>query len=76
VNVHEKVSVILKGLKPEADFSKSADFVAEGLLDSLDLIMLVSEIEHQFGIDIPGEEIRAHNFCSVDAIVRAFLSEK
>ena len=58
----------LEATRPENDFSSSIDFVGDGLLDSLDVVVLVSELELMFGIQIPGEAIIAENFCSVVAI--------
>ena len=64
----------LEATRPENDFSSSIDFVGDGLLDSLDVVVLVSELELMFGIQIPGESIIAQNFCSVVAIENLLLA--
>ncbi len=61
---------ILAAIRPEFDFAASTDFFADGLLDSFDLIMLVSELETAYGIRIDGMAIVPENFRSLDAIER------
>lgn len=65
---------VLSGIRPEFDFSASADFIAAGMLDSLDVITLVSDLDKNFGICIEGTDIVPENFSSLPAI-RALLSK-
>ena len=67
---------ILQTTRPEADFKNSRNFIEDALLDSLDIILLVSEIESAFGVKIPGEQVIADNFSSVDAIEKLVNSLK
>ncbi len=64
----EKIFSILAQIRPEFDFKASQDFVADGLLDSFDLIGLVSELEGQFGILIDAMDITPEYFKSAAAI--------
>ena len=60
---------ILTELRPEFDYSQEGvDFIEEGMLDSFDLVTLVSELDNTFGISIDGVDILPENFSSVDAI--------
>lgn len=63
-----KVSAILGQIQPEFDFSQSSDFFDDGILDSFDLISLVSELDQTYGISIDGLDIIPTNFCSIAAI--------
>jgi acyl carrier protein len=65
---------ILSGVRPEFDFSAAADFIAEGMLDSLDVITLVSDLDRNYGISIEGTDILPENFGSLAAI-RALLAK-
>ena len=47
---------------------EGVDFIDEGMLDSFDLVTLVSELDNTFGISIDGVDILPENFSSVDAI--------
>lgn len=63
-----KVPEILTQIRPELDILRSTDFFEEGLLDSFDLVTLVSELDRAYGISIDGMEIVPTNFSSVAAI--------
>ena len=65
----EQIIKILTELRPEFDFTQEGmDFIEEGMLDSFDLVTLVSELDNTFGISIDGVDILPENFSSVDAI--------
>lgn len=68
-NMKEQIIRILTDIRPEFDFTQEGlDFIEEGMLDSFDLITLVSELDRTFGISIDGIDILPENFCSVEAI--------
>lgn len=64
------VLALLMEIRPELDFTKSADFISDGLLDSFDIITLVSVLEEKYGIKVDGLDIVPENFSSVKDIVR------
>ena len=59
---------ILAFIRPDEDFSSSNDFIADGILDSYDIITLVSQLDFFFSISIDGDEIIPENFKNVEAI--------
>ena len=59
---------ILIETRPEYDFLEDINFIEAGMLDSLDVITIVSEIEEKFHIQIDGAEIIPENFSSINAI--------
>ena len=60
---------ILSGLRPEFDFTMDVNFIEEGILDSFDVINLVTALDSEFGISIDGTDVLPENFSSVNAIV-------
>jgi acyl carrier protein len=64
----ERIYMILTDLRSEFDFHSSKDFIADGMLDSFDIISLVTELEENFEILIDALDIVPENFCSVEAI--------
>ncbi|MGG3836308.1 acyl carrier protein [Paenibacillus thiaminolyticus] len=60
--------IILHEIRPEIDFSQSDDYITDGLLDSFDIISLVSMIEEQYKVLIDALDIVPENFSSVEAI--------
>jgi acyl carrier protein len=72
--VNNKILTVLQVIRPEANFESSEDFVEDALIDSLDIVVLVNEIEALFGVKIPGELVIAENFRSVRAIAELVKS--
>ena len=64
----EKIIEILTELHPDVDFATAEDLIDDGVLDSLDIVSLVAEIDSEFGITIPAEEIVPENFNSACAL--------
>lgn len=62
------IKKILKSIRPEEDFSSSSHFVEDGILDSFDIITLVSQLEAVFSISINGDEIIPENFKNIQTI--------
>lgn len=64
----ERVLAILHRLHPDADF-RMAGLIDNGILDSLDIVTLVTELDAAFDITVPAQEILPDNFNSAEAIV-------
>ena len=60
---------ILNGLHPDVDFAAIDDLYDEGVLDSLDMVRLVTEIGMEFDVQIPAEELIPENFQNVNTIM-------
>ncbi len=67
--MREEILAMLKELRPENDFESSADFFEDALLDSFDLLSLISMLEEKYGIQVDGLDIVPENFMDVDAII-------
>lgn len=65
----ERIYEILNELRPEFDYHSSANFVTEGLLDSFDIVSLVTELEGEYGVIIDALDIVPENFSTVGAIL-------
>ena len=68
MNMKEKIISILSELRPEFDFNESLNFIEEGMLDSFDIINLVTTLDSEFGISIDGMDVLPDNFSSVERI--------
>jgi acyl carrier protein len=62
------VAELLKEIRPEFDFTQSNDFMADGMLDSFDMVTLVAALDKAYGISVPGTEIVPENFQNVQTI--------
>lgn len=59
---------ILYEIRPEVDFLNSSNFIENRLLDSLDIVVLVSYIEEAFAISIHVNDIVPENFYNLETI--------
>ncbi len=59
---------ILNELHPDVDFEAQESLVDDRILDSLDIVSLISEINDRFDVAIPAQEIIPENFNSAKAI--------
>ncbi len=64
----KSVLEILKEIRPEFDFATSQDFIGDGMLDSFDMVTLVSTLDKNFNISIQGTDIVPEHFQNVGTI--------
>lgn len=64
----DRIREILIDTRPEYDFLEKVNFIEYGMLDSFDVITLVTELEEEFDVQIDGSEILPENFSSIQAI--------
>lgn len=66
--MQDKIREILVDIRPEYDFLEDEDFIEAGMLDSFDVLTLVTDLEEKFNIKIDGSDILPENFGSINAI--------
>ena len=59
---------ILENLHPEIDFNTCETLIDDGLIDSFDIVTIISEINEEYDVVIPAEEIVPENFNSSKAL--------
>ena len=64
----EELLKLLNELHDDVDFETEEALVDDGLIDSLDIVTLVTEINDRFDVSIPPEEIIPDNFNSAKAL--------
>lgn len=64
----EELLEILKSLHPEVDYETEDKLVDNKILDSFDIVTLMSEIWEHFRVEILAEHLEAKNFNSAQAI--------
>jgi len=64
----EELIAILEQIRPECDFRNAKHMTQEGMLDSFDIISLVSCLDERYRISIDGMDIVPENFDSLEAI--------
>lgn len=65
----ERILEILAEALPQIDFTSSDTLVDDGILDSLSIVTLVSELSMEYGVVFDMAELTPENLNSIDAIV-------
>ena len=66
----EEVITILADIRPDIDFLEEKNLVDDGLLDSFDIVAMISELNDHFDIAIRVTQLDPENFNSVEAIYK------
>lgn len=64
----DKIIAILKNIRPEFDFNEDVNFLEMGMLDSFDIVTLVTCLDEEFAISIEGIDILPENFSRTSEI--------
>lgn len=64
----ERLLEILKGIRPDVDFDNETALIDDGILDSFDVVSIISELDDQFDVQIRINELDPENFNSAEAI--------
>lgn len=64
----ERLFEILKGIRPDVDFANETALIDEGILDSFDVVSIISELDNEFDVQIRITELDPENFNSAEAI--------
>ncbi len=64
----DKLLEILKEIRPDVDFENETELIDDGILDSFDVVSIISEIDDAFGVQIRINELDPENFNSAEAI--------
>lgn len=64
----ESLMEILKNLHPDVDFETCTTLVDDRIIDSFDIVTIISEINDEYDVVIPAEDIVPENFNSAKAL--------
>ena len=65
----EKLMKILKDLRADVDFEKEKKLIDDVILDSFDIVTLVSELNSEFDVEINVMDLEPENFNTVAAMM-------
>ncbi len=72
----EELVAILQGLHPDVDVRNQKGLVEEGILDSFDIVAIISEVADKFDVMIAAEEILPENFDSIENLYALIESKR
>ena len=65
----EKLLKILTETCPGVDFQQETALIDDGILESLDIVTIVSEIMDEFEVELNVEDLLPENFNSLEAML-------
>ena len=65
--MNELISILTE-LHPDVDFATETGLIENGILNSLDIVSIITEVSDRFDVQIPAEEIMPENFDSAEAL--------
>lgn len=64
----DELMQILEELRPDVDFENEKQLIADGILESFDIVALVGELNEEFDIEIKPNDLVPENFNSAEAM--------
>lgn len=64
----EQLLKLLQGIRPDVDFKNQKALIDDGILDSFDVVSIISEIDDEFNVQIKINELDPDNFNSIESI--------
>lgn len=64
----EELLKLLSEIRPDVDFENETALIDDGILDSFDVVSIISELDDVFGVQIRITELDPENFNSLDSI--------
>ena len=59
---------LLQGIRPDVDFENEIALVDDGILDSMDIVSIISELDDEFDVQVRINELDPDNFNSMESI--------
>ena len=72
----EKLLKILAGVRPDVDFENETALIDDGILDSFDVVSIISALDDEFDVQVRISELDPDNFNSAQSIWNLIQSLK
>ena len=67
--MEEKIIAILNGINEDIESYTGTNMMADEIIDSFELIEIISQLEDTFDIEIDAAEVSVENFANKDSII-------
>ena len=62
----EELLTLLKDIRPDVNFESESSLIDDGILDSMDVVSIISAVDDVFGVQIRITELDPENFNSAE----------
>ena len=74
--MEQELMDILTDLRPDVDFETETALIDDGLIDSLDIVAVVTDLMDTFDVQLGVDDLTPENFNSVEAIEELIESKQ
>ena len=74
--MREKLLDILTSVCPGVDFEVEKELIDDGILESLDIVTIVTEIMSEFDVELNVEDLLPEHFNSIEAMLELIASRE
>lgn len=68
--MEQEIIAILSEINPYVEIRNDSKLLEEEILDSLGILVLITELEVKYGVTIPLDTIRIENFTDISSIMK------
>lgn len=68
--MEEKLSEILRGINEEILSYTGTNMMADGIIDSFELISIIGQLEDEFDMEINAKDVTVENFANKESIIK------
>ena len=76
MDMREQLLDVLAEVCPGVEFEGASALIDDGVLESLDIVMIVAELNGVFQVEITVDDLLPENFNSVDAMLALIESKR
>lgn len=67
--MEEKILAMLKDINPYVDIKRTSSLIEEEILDSMGLLLLITELEKEYQIELSLDDLQEEDFENLGSIV-------
>lgn len=68
--MEQEIITILKGINPYIEINVNSRLLEEEILDSTGILLLITELEQKYGVEIPFENLQIEDFETIFSIIK------
>lgn len=68
--MEEQILKLIAEINPYVDIEVDSNLLEEEIIDSMSILLLITELEHLYHIQIPLNNLQLEDFCGVRNIVK------